>query len=347
LSWLEVRDLLNQPVSEPYRADQLLKKFELSPDRWEIADPDKSDNRDRDRLDCDFPIFLLDKTNFSVNTEKGKGGLKVQSGQLQPRYRMLLWIEATDTDLDSDRDKDGRPKPHTAKSKDSFPLIIVSENELLVQIGHQEEKIAGKLDAILADMIKLQGKLDQMNNDLVVANIKPSQLDAQLSRMEDFDTGLDKGLTNTTADAVVPYRLIAEELQLNQVDPRRQGIRKKIEDSVIEPLEQLVNPDKGNFKAVADALAVLRQELAKGKAEKGDFVTAAQLKNVRNAVSKSRDEMSKLILTMNKVLSSMQGLIDIKKLIETLRLLEQSEMQEGEKIKKLKKQLEDLLFGKG
>jgi hypothetical protein len=329
---LTIEELLSQPQGDPtvYRADKLLKAFEIKSDRWEVANP--AEGGPRDKLEYDFPLYSLD--------------LKAKQGQLQQRYRMLLWVEATDTDVESEKERDGRPRPHTATSKDRYPFIIVSENELLVQIGKQEEKIAIKLDGVLSELIKLQARMDQMNNDLQLQQITPTNLEGQLARLEEFDTGLDKGLSTTMAEAVVPYRLIAEEMHINQVDPRRLGIRKKIEETVIDPLEQLVDPDKGNFKMTAEALALLRQELNKGKSLKeGDPALEKQVQAVRTALSRARKEMSALIVTLNKVLGSMQGIIDIKKLIQALRELEAAEKQETDKIRKAKKDLEDAILG--
>ena len=48
---------------------------------------------------------------------------------------------APDTDLDSDVDEQGRPRPHKGQTQDRLKFKIVSENELLAEIGKEEEEL--------------------------------------------------------------------------------------------------------------------------------------------------------------------------------------------------------------
>ncbi len=280
-----------------------------------------------DRRDCDFPVYQLD--------------LKVKEGSLQPRYRMLLWVEATDTDIESEKDKKtGLPRPHLSTSKEKFPFVIVSEKDLLVEIGKQEEKIKGKLDAVLSELLKTQAKMDEMNVELAQQRIKPLELEAKSARIEDYVNPLDKGFAEISNQGLAPYLLILEEMKLNQVDPSYIGIRKKVDDTVVKPLRQLVAADDGNFKLTLDALAVLKTELDKGRAiADGDPMFQEELVLIRAASAKARLEMRALITRLNAVLSGMEGIIDIKKLIEELIRLEKAEQQEEERYKELKNKI--------
>ena len=66
-------------------------------------------------------------------------GLKISDpNAIQPRYRMRLWVTATDSNVETG--------PHTGKSKDQFNILIVSENELLSEIAKEEEGLYVKLD---------------------------------------------------------------------------------------------------------------------------------------------------------------------------------------------------------
>jgi hypothetical protein len=314
-----VADLLRTPADDPYRGDALVKAFSLSPDEWDPSDQPMKP------LLCDFPIYQL-------KNALGKP-LKVKEGEgLQPRYRMLLWVEALDTDVDSDKERDGRPRPHLGKSKDNFPFVIVSEKELLIEIGKQEEKIFANLEKVLGELKKVEAKLNELDRDLQQGDpreFNAAALGAKAARLEDFLNALDKGLKECSDEGLEPYKLILEEMKLNQVDPEMNGIRKKVKDTVVDPLTRLTNSEDGNFKKTLESINVLGRELGKGKTAPGGNQAA-----VKEASKTARKEMEDLVKGLNKILGSMQGLIDIKNLIEILQRLEKDEQQEYEEYKK-------------
>src|SRR5207237_8222476 len=51
--------------------------------------------------------------------------------EIQPRYKMQLWVEATDNDIESGK--------HVGATREKFTFLLVSETELLAEISKEEE----------------------------------------------------------------------------------------------------------------------------------------------------------------------------------------------------------------
>ena len=64
--------------------------------------------------------------------------LEADSGDVQPRYRVDLNVQATDANFDTG--------PRTAVNADPIRLLVVSSGDLLVEIGKEEEVLGAKLD---------------------------------------------------------------------------------------------------------------------------------------------------------------------------------------------------------
>jgi hypothetical protein len=70
--------------------------------------------------------------------------LEAAAGDVQPRYRVDLNVQATDTNFDTG--------PKTASNVDPIRLLVVSSGDLLVEIGKEEEVLGAKLDEALAKL---------------------------------------------------------------------------------------------------------------------------------------------------------------------------------------------------
>jgi hypothetical protein len=144
----------------------------------------------------------------------------------------------------------------------------------------------------------------------------------------------------TDKEAVTPYRRIMRELRINNVDPKEQNFRKRVRKDIFEPLEELTAMPGGNFKQTADALATLRQDMLNGK----DMAFASpalntQVEKIRASLRESQKQLGVLIAILSKVLGNMEGILEIKNLIEQLQRLEKAEQTELEKIQALRKKI--------
>src|SRR5205085_134228 len=132
--------------------------------------------------------------------------LKADEGAAQPRYRVQLWVEATDTDLDGD--KSGRP--HTSPSKEKFTFIVVSETELLAEIAKEEEQLHVKLEDTLNRLLETEAKLIQVNVDLSAPNVKKDNLGPMSARCDEMEQMLDRSQT-VTKEVLADYQRILRE----------------------------------------------------------------------------------------------------------------------------------------
>jgi len=122
-----IKSMLDKPLTEG--KPELVKRIELRTDlRMGMTRPDGLFEKYAWKVDGDY---------FDIGVIKN---IQVEAGDVQPRYELLLTVEATDTNFDTGP-RIGRSEPIT--------LLVVSEGDLLVKIGEDEERLGAKLDEVL------------------------------------------------------------------------------------------------------------------------------------------------------------------------------------------------------
>jgi hypothetical protein len=300
-------DKLTQPQKLPF--NNLLKVFKLQPDEWERAEEEPG---------WDFPLW--------------KANLKAPEGLSQARYRMQLWLEAVDTDVDSERNKDGTPKPHVSPSKEKFNFIVVSETELLAEIGKDEEKLFDELQKVLNDLVETEARLVQTTLDLNSASLKEIDLGPMSVRTEQTDRVLEKGQVDTKSVAV-RYNELLKELKTNRVDDK---MIQRVEKQIVGPLRDIADIE---FQRTRDAVGAYRNALDNG----GATFEVKKVAALAEAL-KARTQMRQLIVALQQVLGSMKGLIEINELVKQLRDIDETEERQSIQIKSLREKLENKLL---
>src|SRR5262249_49317382 len=116
--------------------------------------------------------------------EKLPRQLKVKDDrELQPRYKMQLWVVATDNDIETG--------PHAGISREKFTFILVSEHELLAEIAKEEESLHIKLDDAFKRLEEARGKLEQVNQGLA-GSPKAEELSPFAVRSEEIEQIRDR-----------------------------------------------------------------------------------------------------------------------------------------------------------
>ena len=121
----ETKDYLLRLLKAPLAGEkvELVKRYGL---KWEqVADRNSRPNGGLESL-----TWRLEGDYFDLAALK----LEVAAGDVQPRYRVDLNIQATDTNFDTG--------PKTATNTDPIRLLVVSSGDLLVEIGKEEERSA-------------------------------------------------------------------------------------------------------------------------------------------------------------------------------------------------------------
>src|SRR5262249_53290051 len=154
--------------------------------------------------------------------------------EVQPRYRMRLWVTATDNNIESG--------PRSATSKEQFTFIIVSETELLAEIAKEEEGLHHKLEETVTKLKDGKVKLKQIARDLAASDLKPESYSPLAIRAQEIEETIGKG-GDVSREILSDYERILKELDVNRV---QQGMIKKVRDGIVEPLKTAGSDDFPN-----------------------------------------------------------------------------------------------------
>jgi hypothetical protein len=258
---------------------------------------------DRDALFNDFPM------TEARNQKKER--LLAKSGEPQFRYRVTLWVEATDNDLDSTKAVDGVDGPKTAPSKNRYTFSVVSEEELNGLIGQDEAVLSDSLTNALDKLQEARDKLNVLIVDLNSAKMK-QDFEPLSVRTEALDALVDAA-SGTARDVQTKYEALFDELKGNdfQGDKPRTVLKE-----IVQPLEEI------NKIEFPDAKAKF-QNLRLALDAKSDF--AAVKTDSNNKALAAAKEMQELIDKMQQVLNQMQKQVELNVVVEKLRKLKEDE----------------------
>ncbi len=156
-----IKSMLNTPLRDA--KPELIKRIELQTKaHMGVRRPDDIFEKYKWEIDGDY---------FDIGALKS---IQVTPGDVQPRYELLLTVEATDTNFDTGP-RTGRSEPIT--------LLVVSEGDLLVKIGEDEERLGGKLDETIKKLDGAKSKYDFVRSK--AERQLPDELEAVKVRSKD------------------------------------------------------------------------------------------------------------------------------------------------------------------
>ncbi len=274
---------------------------------------------------------------LNIEDEGGEGRprvkLKADENEVQQRYRMQLWLEAIDTNIETGRDKiSGRNRGAT---KQKYIFQVVSEAELLVEIGREEQRLFDEFKRMMDELLKVRASLQQMNSDLTVIKDPNENFFSSLGlAMQENEELFDKqfGVNNKVHD---DYERILNEMRINRIETP--GIQDKVDKQIVGKLDS----------------AKLLWDLAKlGLNDYHKTLENPELRDTKLRLTASREkcqtaqaQVQQLIEALNEVLDQMQGIRNINELIKILRVMEQKEQDSLERLQEHKKNLLKLLLG--
>jgi hypothetical protein len=265
------------------------------------------------RFDPDDPDVYFDlDPNDVVQRFPGRGrlkeSLKAPEGQRQPRYRLQLWLEATDTDIETG--------PHRGLSKERFTFLIVPEEELIKEVAKEEENHHLKLEEAVRRLREGETKLTQMKLDLA-GSPKKDQFGNMALRAEEVEQILEKGLTTVT-EVHADYKRILQELKLNRI--QTVNYINNIEKNIVGRLQESIDVDfPETDKATKDLHKLLDSDDADLLKKTADSRTANDAALV---------QLAKLLNRLDEVLASMEQLTNINKLIALLLEIQDKQVKE-------------------
>jgi hypothetical protein len=242
-------------------------------------------------------------------------GIKVkEENATQAHYRLRLWVMATDTNIETG--------PRSADSKEKFTLLVVSEDELLTEIGKEEETLHVKLEEAINRLKDAQAKLDKVASEL--PELKPEDFSPMTLRAVEIEEALVKSW-DATREVYIDYARILKEEQVNSV---RQEMINKVKDKICEPLD-----------------GAIRFEFVNSERSLKDFKEGLEKKNNDpKAAGQAREDLQKVIDRLSGVLEQMGEIITINKLIEQLVKIKNAEEEEYKRLLELRREQEKKLL---
>lgn len=257
-------------------------------------------------LDPKFEEFKIEKL-----------GLARDEKDYQPKYRLRLWVTATDTNLETG--------PKVGDSKEKFTLMIVSENELLAEIAKEEESLHVKLEETFNRLQESQTKLAAVLTEL--PKLKEDEFSPMTRRAEEIEETIAKAW-DVARDVDADYNRILNEMMINQV---KSTYLNKVKDSICTPLDRAINPDVGEFGDAEKTMKAFKDALV------------AKTKDVQ-AGAAAKESLDNLIASLRRILDSMGDIQTINKLIESLVKIKNAEEEEYQRLLEIKREKEKIIL---
>jgi len=271
---------LRENESAPATLADLEKRLVENPDRFKPLLRDYSFDPDEDRFDLD--ALHLRETDD-------------QQREIQPHYKMHLWIQATDNNVESG--------PGVSESRERFTFVIVPEDELLIEIAKAEEELRIKVEDTVNRLKEGRGKLDRVAAEL--PSLARAEFSPMARRIEEVQETLIRGW-DVSREVSLDYRNILKELEVNRVNPK---IIERVDKNICDPLD-----------------AVISQEFVRADGSIREFLKTLEECRADISVSaRAREAMDKLVERLSRILDAMADLTTINKLIENLKHIIESE----------------------
>jgi len=310
----ETKAYLEQLLASPLTGEaiKLVNRYELKWNRY-------GDRSTRPNGTLESFKWVMEGDYFDLAALK----LEVQSGDIQPRYRIDLNLQATDTNFDTG--------PKTSSNTDPIRLLVVSAGDLLVEIGKEEEALGAKLDEAL-------GKLAACRANYAFVNSKhltrlPDEVEAVKVKSKGvaLDVAKAKELLLNVGRA---FQRIQQETVINQLDDRTIAFYGKFAnriDRVLGETPQVISPDedeqiqngksetlpfglltpKSTFPAVEKSMASVEDLLEKGQYADPDQASEADLR-----ITMLEQEVSLIRAILGEAQSKERLLKTVRDLIE-------------------------------
>lgn len=278
--------------------------------------------KDQVILDGETEIFSMERLGLKVTDEKA----------IQPHYRLRIGVTAADNNIETG--------PGIGQNKEKFTFLVVSENELLAEIGKEEEALHFKLEEAVTRLKDGRVKLENVLKELPELK-KPDELSPVALRSIEVQEAIAKA-ASAAKDIHTDYRRILRELQANQV---QQGMISKVQDKICVPLSDLLRQasPQGEFGRSDETITKFKEQLEKATKAK-ELSQEEKDRHGRNG-TQAKEELDRLIERLESVLDVMADLMTIKNLIDKLLVIQKAEEEEAEKLADLKKKIEDEIFG--
>jgi hypothetical protein len=237
--------------------------------------------------------------------------LKVkEEGQIQPRYRLKLTVQATDNNVETG--------PGVGPNKEPpFTVLVVSEAELLVEIAKEEQNLHFKMEDTVGRLRDARLRVDKLAEELAGVDVQLSTMALRAQEVQDTTTKA----RDVVQEILTDYSRLLREMELNRVMPK---LVEKVKGNITFPLEGALRVE---FVKAEEAQDAYRKAL-EGNAKPD----AASTKQVQQT-------LDQLIARLQRVMDAMGEVATINQLITKLREIEKGQEQDiGRILKKLQEE---------
>jgi|SRR5579883_2084044 len=143
--------------------------------------------------------------------DRGIISLMPKGDDVQTIYRMDLNVQATDNNVDAEGG------PRVTRNSEPIRLRIVSEGDLLLEIGREEEQLAQRLEEALTKIAGAKKKYEFVRTTNGYKEEEPAQVDAVKVRAQDAlgDVEKSRDIVQTVARE---YRRLFRECEINRLN---------------------------------------------------------------------------------------------------------------------------------
>ncbi|QJW93529.1 hypothetical protein [Frigoriglobus tundricola] len=239
--------------------------------------------------------------------DEGLLAIAAKDTDVQPIYRMDLNVQATDNNVDGD----GGPK--VTRNAEPIRLRIISEGDLLIEIGREEEQLALRLDEALVKIAGAKRKYEFVRNSNGYKEESPEQVDAVKVRSQDAFGDIEKA-RDVVQSVAREYRRLARECEVNRLNDkaleRYRFVTAQIED-VLSENPQFPAEGPTSFSKTQALLTVVQNVLnnsrwaplaAVSDAENSLFALERRVQVIRALIgeSQSRDRLKRDLVAIKE-----------------------------------------------
>ena len=220
---------------------------------------------------------------------------RTSENEAQRTYILTLNVTAVDTNVEA-------ASPGMAQNKETLVFKLVSDGELLTEIGREEAGLAEKLEDAIRRLSDVDNKLRSMVAKFNTLNT-PEAFQAEQSRANEVNEQMSKS-KDVTAEVFTDYSRILLEFRVNRLP---EHLIKDMEQKVVSKLADVLQND---FPQTEEAYGKLHGELAAARKPEAEAAFAVQNKvtvllaklcDIRNGIGQGLDH-KKLITELENLL---------------------------------------------
>jgi len=257
---------------------------------------------------------LKEEDGFDVRVHLDHVKTRDPIKEAQKLYFLRLSVGATDNNVETG--------PSSSRTKAPFFFLIVSENDLLAQVALEEEVLSERLEKVMQKLTESKVSLSEQSSRLTAGgDLSLVAIRADAIRKDILDSA------SVAREVHTDYTRILKELEVNRVG---RGKIADVRDKIVLPLEEIINPNYGDFLACEEASLKFYQAVEDDVSAKTAPRTSLHLQNA----AATSAELDKLMSKLNDVLIAMAQGITEAKTIQNLMLIESDERRIAERMRR-------------